>query len=97
MPDFLLMRWWLVSQEVSNKNTNTKVMPDESSENDPVAVNAESTREEVLDYDIEENIDIGDIRSSSLSAVVESSWTISYLQFISFYQHAISGVDLWGE
>ena len=48
-------------------------MPDESSENDPVAVNAESTREEVLNYDIEENIDIGDIRSSSLSAVVESS------------------------
>ena len=65
-------------------------MPEESNENDPVAVNTESTREEVL------NIDIGVIQSSffKLGSVVESSSTNSHLQFVSFNQHAISGVDL---
>ena len=36
----------------NTKSTDIKVMPEESNENDPVAVNTESTREEVLDIDI---------------------------------------------
>ena len=42
MLDFLHMR--LIED---TKSTNIKVMPDELNENEPVAVNAESTREEV--------------------------------------------------
>ena len=36
----------------NTKSTDIKVMPEGSNENDPVAVNTESTREEVLNIDI---------------------------------------------
>ena len=40
---------FLLKSHVSQSKTNVKVMPAESNDNEPGAVNSESTREEVLD------------------------------------------------